>query len=368
MSEEKKFESILRCPITQKGLIALDAQAIEALKDRIAKGEIAQRDGSAFQGTIDGVLKVEADEIYYIIKEGIYCLLAELALVSTSCVNRSEPTTELKNTIATFYNEFGWTAQKGIYQDALDSEDLRPICAKYITDCHEKINQHLPQKGQYLLDIASGPVQYDAYLKYSQNFNYRICADISITALKEAQKKLKNKGLYLLCDITRLPIKNNQVDGIVSLHTIYHVPKEEQLKAFEELHRALKPGGQCVVIYSWGGHSILMKVLLLPIKAFNYLKRKLKTSKAPSLYFHAYNYRWYVQELKKRFNVELYAWRSVNVPFLKFFIHDFLGGSAILSLLLKLENKFPQLMGRIGAYPMFVITKNSPSSVAGDGI
>ena len=35
-----------------------------------------------------------------------------------------------------------------------------------------------------------------------------------------------------LADVTNLPLKNDIVDAVVSLHTIYHVPKDEQRKAF----------------------------------------------------------------------------------------------------------------------------------------
>lgn len=358
MTKDNKFENILKCPVTGDSLRRISNAELSELNNRIQAGQINQRDGSTWSKCLQAALQVEGHAIYYAIEEDIYCLLPALALLGEGTQHfQKKEDGAVKASIQHFYDQIGWKAQQDQYQDAIDSEDLRTVSEQYITDCHLKINQHLPKHGRYLLDIASGPVQYQPYLTYSQNFEYRICADISITALREAKSKLKEKGLYLLCDITQLPIQNNQIEGIVSLHTIYHVPKDEQLQAFTELNRVLKPQGKCVVVYSWGGHSILMKLFLLPLKAFNYLKRSLSGNAERALYFHAYDHQWYLQEIKKRFQVELYAWRSVNVPFLKIFIHSCLGGKTLLAWLLKLENKLPALMGRIGAYPMFVFDK-----------
>jgi len=76
------------------------------------------------------------------------------------------------------------------------------------------VKEHLLPKGRYLLDVASGPIQYEEYLSYSQNYQYRICADISLQGLKKAQEKLKDKGLYVLCDMTCLPFNANAVDYV----------------------------------------------------------------------------------------------------------------------------------------------------------
>ncbi len=67
--------------------------------------------------------------------------------------------------------------------------------------------RHLAPKGDILLDAGSGPVQWPEYLTYSENYHYRLCADISITALKEARTRLGDKGLFVVADIANLPFK-----------------------------------------------------------------------------------------------------------------------------------------------------------------
>ena len=114
-----------------------------------------------------------------------------------------------------------------------------------------------------MLDAGSGPVQYPEYLTYSNGFDFRICVDISFLALKEAQKKIGMKGIYILGDVTNIPLQDNVVDGAVSLHVIYHVPKEEQVTAIRELHRVLKPASSAALVYSWPNSS-LMKRWLFP--------------------------------------------------------------------------------------------------------
>ena len=51
--------------------------------------------------------------------------------------------------------------------------------------------------GRFLLDAGSGPVQYDEYLTYSQDYRYRVCMDLSVVALQEARKRLGEKGIYV---------------------------------------------------------------------------------------------------------------------------------------------------------------------------
>jgi len=66
---------------------------------------------------------------------------------------------------------------------------------------HLRVNRHLAQHGNCLLDAGSGPVQWPEYLTYSEGYRYRVCADISITALKAARHKLLQRGLYVVADI-----------------------------------------------------------------------------------------------------------------------------------------------------------------------
>ena len=65
-----------------------------------------------------------------------------------------------------FYNEVGWTERKKDTNDAILFEDLRSSAKKYVSHSRNKINKYITNEGIHILDFASGPIQYKAYLKY----------------------------------------------------------------------------------------------------------------------------------------------------------------------------------------------------------
>jgi SAM-dependent methyltransferase len=279
-----------------------------------------------------------------------------------------------KKKVRDFYDQVGWHKVEGdedVFEDAQQFEDLRPVCRDYIHRCHMRVNRFFKKPGKYFLDVASGPIQYAEYLTYSKEYEKRICVDISMLALREARIKLGDKGVYILADITNLPFKDSSIDAAVSLHTIYHVPADEQSKAFHEIHRVLKHGKTAAVVYSWGEHSLLMSLLFFPSRKIQKLRSIaagiLNWRKATDienhvgvpeteLYFHPHDYSFFKRQTWK-FAYELLVWRSVSVPFTKKYIHTRLLGKQLLSLFFWFEDTFPHLAGRIGQYPLFYIKK-----------
>ena len=190
-----------------------------------------------------------------------------------------------------------------------------------------------------------------------------------MVALKEAKRRLGSHGIYVLGDITNLPLIDDAVDGVVSLHTIYHVAEDQQKTAFHEIYRVLKRGSLGVVVYSWGSHSLLMKISQLPSKISLMLRRKLgeksihaaeskQASKLsePKLYFHPKSYKWFMSQ-EWKFDFDILVWKSLDVPFLQRYIHSKLLGKQILSLIYWLEDRFPYPCMKYGQYPMFIIKK-----------
>src|SRR5512140_2577883 len=118
-----------------------------------------------------------------------------------------------KQQVREFYDEIGWSqVGDGLYQNAR-YEDLRPVSHEYIHRCHLRVRRHLAARGRFLLDAGSGPVQWPDYLEYSREYDYRVCADISITALQQARARLKERGLYVVADIANLPFAADVFDG-----------------------------------------------------------------------------------------------------------------------------------------------------------
>jgi SAM-dependent methyltransferase len=350
---------------------------IHDVNDCISRNELIYYTGKLVNRKFGSGLISTTGKFAYIVEDGIAVLLQGLAVVLQKdrffSENQKNIHKEEKKDVQNFYDKIGWLKdEEGTFEDAKKFEDLRPVSKEYIHKCHMRVNDYLKDSGKYILDAASGPIQYPEYLSYSKNYAYRICVDISFLALREAKKKLGDKGIYIMADITKLPIESNIVDAVVSLHTIYHVPADEQAKAFSELYRVLKPGSTGVVVYSWSNHSLLMKAMLFPIYApiiairmakkviGSFFAGEDKPSQRPpetKLYFHVHPYKWFDKEIRRLFDFEIVVWRSVNVPFLKLYIHKWLFGKQLLSFIYWLEEKFLHFLGRFGAYPMIIIYK-----------
>jgi SAM-dependent methyltransferase len=157
---------------------------------------------------------------------------------------------EIKQQVRQFYDQIGWqVAGDGFYQNAR-YEDLRPVSREYIHRCHLRVARHLNPEGIYFLDAGSGPIQYPEYLEYSRGYQARVCADISIVALHEARQRIGDRlhgghGLFVVADVANLPFKPGIFDGVVSLHTIHHLPESEHRQAYGELYRVLAPRSGC---------------------------------------------------------------------------------------------------------------------------
>ncbi len=61
-------------------------------------------------------------------------------------------------------------------------------------------------------------------------------------------------GCIVVADIANLPFKPDVFDGVVSLHTIHHLPEDEHLQAYSELYRVLAPGSSAW--WSMAGHLL----------------------------------------------------------------------------------------------------------------
>ena len=284
----------------------------------------------------------------------------------------------VKHDVGQFYNEVGWQMEKeGLYQNAR-YEDLRPVSAEYIHKCHMRVKRHLAASGSYLLDAGSGPVQYDEYLTYSEDYKARVCMDLSVVAMQEARKRLGEKGFYVVGDIAHLPFKDEAFDGIVSLHTIHHVPVEEKVGVYKGLYRTLIPGRSMVTVDGWAEYGLsgflgfVMRVAnklrrmtgkeaeAMPngVSASQEKKPEINPSQTPSgTFIRKTSAKWFKSVMDGVLPYEIRVWRSVSVKFLRSVIQPEWGGRFWLKVLYRLEEWFPHYYGKNGQYPMIIISK-----------
>jgi len=276
-----------------------------------------------------------------------------------------------KQKVREFYDQIGWSqVGDGLYQNAR-YEDLRPVSREYSHKCHMRVKRYLAPSGDILLDAGSGPVQWPEYLTYSEDYKYRLCADISITALKEARTRLGDKGLFVVADIANLPFKPEIFDGVVSMHAIHHLPVDEHKKAYSELYRVMKNERSGVVVNGWDNPKLMqvMAILVRPLRVLKSLltRRKMpafmKKKKARSVDLNTGTHikktdaNWLRNELADVAPMEIYVWRSLSTRVLRILFHSWLGGYYFLKLVYWLEDQFPKFFGENGQYPLVVIHK-----------
>ena len=282
----------------------------------------------------------------------------------------------IKQNVREFYDQVGWQeVSDGEYQNAR-YEDLRPVAQNYIHKCRLRVNRHLNPTGKYLLDAGSGPIQYPEYLTYSEGYQYRVCADISIQALTEARKRIGEHGLFVVSDVANLPFMSDVFDGVVSMHTIHHLPTEEHLQAYQGLQRVLKAGKTAVVVNGWGSSlmaSIFSKSIRLTKSLRSWLRAVLKkeprankrsdseeqvaVKKNTGTFVRKTSAKWLLKEIGPYMDLEISSWRSISAKISRFYIKPNKNGEKILEWLFRLEDRFPVFFGKHGYYPLIVIRK-----------
>lgn len=264
-----------------------------------------------------------------------------------------------------FYDIFGWHKNPaGIYRDTAVFTDMRPLLDFYRQKTRMRVKNFLRSHGEYFLDAGSGA---NPNYEYSSNYKKHVCSDLSKRGLVEAQSKLKNKGVYALADITKLPFRDGVFDATLAAHVLYHIPQDEQESAVRELQRTLKSGSSCVIIYSRSGKSTpLLTKMPRFFRLFKKMAKPILQIRAdeahdshvhPPIYFHAHDYQWFKKTFPDDWKIDIRCWRLVNSSFTKTFVPNNFLGSLLVRLILWFETFFPHVSVRISAYPMIIIRK-----------
>lgn len=324
---DKNVVDILRCPVSGKSLKILNDHEII---------------------TIDNKYK-------YRIIDGIFVLLPPEA-GSDAYVNKQ---------VKEFYETIGWDKSvQGMYKDTEHFVDSRDIARNYTRACNLEICKDINRGGKYLLDAGCGAIPHKEYLEFHKNYQKRICIDFSFQALLEAKLKLGEKGIYIVADLTSIPIKDKIVDGAISLHVLYHIHEQQQHLAFEEIARVLKPDAKAVVVYRWDYSPIAWRLSRL----FKMLTSLFGSTKLPNvhledkedtvaLYFYPHSLEWFLNR-KWTFEYRIKSFRLIDNFMMKTYFDSKIMWKAVVGFLLALQHIFPTFTGKYGLYPKIVINGN----------
>ena len=257
--------------------------------------------------------------------------------------------------VKALYDETGWKeVEEGVTHDAHIWEDLRPAVSDYVAATRRRVLRHLPDEGERLLDMASGPIQYPEYLEFSQGFTTRVCVDLSQRALDMAQAKIGDHGEYLCGDFLDLDIPASSMDAVISLHTVYHIHRDRQPAVVRKLIDVAKPGANVVIIYS--NPDNLVSMLARPIRKVLGRTNPMDGARPETIYFDPQPLTWW-QQFSDVAEVSIHPWRALSTPVQKRLIPSGKLGTRMLESLFKLEDRFPRFFIRYGCYPMIVLRK-----------
>jgi len=116
-------------------------------------------------------------------------------------------------------------------REALDDRETR-----FFTE----LEKHVPVNGK-ILDLGSGTgIPYDKYLVGK---GFRVTGlDISEKHVNRARENVP-EATYIKADFSRYNLGTETYDAIISLYSIFHIPREEHEPLLKNIYNALKPVG-----------------------------------------------------------------------------------------------------------------------------
>lgn len=270
----------------------------------------------------------------------------------------------MAGSVRRWYDEHGWQrdAGTGLYHDTATFSGAgtgSAGAALYEAQSYKDLNDFFGA-GRLFLDAASGPIAHAEYLPWSAGYTNRVCLDLSVVALREARTRTGTHGLYINGDLTRLPLRDDSIDGGVSAYTIQHIDAEQQLAALQELIRVLAPGhGFCIIT---GIEPPLRRwafALLRPLLRNLTYKHK---QRVDALYYHARTPDWWRSTLEGLgVQVEMRTLRILRMNEYKLLFGDSVRHVRWLRFL---ETKCPRLFLVLAESAVVLVTKVEPRAAS----
>ena len=272
-----------------------------------------------------------------------------------------EPSTP--SNIIEFYDSFGWSQDaNGGFKETNALASGKRVQNEHTSECITRLSKYFQKGGEYIIDVGSGPIAHPELLSFGQNFEKRICIDLSMTGLRQAKQKLGDKGIYVLGDATKLPIADGSIDAITCNHLIYQLPVALQRQAILELWRVLKSGGVAVIVYRWQHSGICYRLEQLAAKfgigqnTATQLAGPGQCAQPPRDPDEPQSRQWF-EDQAWPFEYSYDCYRVVDNEFMRRYVRDDWSGRVFLKTLLSVQRILPTQCGRFGRFPAIIFRK-----------
>ena len=170
-------------------------------------------------------------------------------------MDRKLPPNATSTEVRRFFDSYGWRIGEagGKYLSEILYGDHSEISQEYDEGCEARYRGYFAAGGGLFLDAGCGALPLK---RIGQNFERHVCVDISIAGLMAAKQQLGSRGLYVVADLNALPFRNESFDGVAASYCLYHVDKELQTSALEELYRVTRTHKN-ILVFSIARHSLV---------------------------------------------------------------------------------------------------------------
>jgi ubiquinone/menaquinone biosynthesis C-methylase UbiE len=266
---------------------------------------------------------------------------------------------DVEQRVKSFYDTFGWVERDGQSGEDVSFRTFRPAHVPYSEQTDARTMRCFEGYAGRLL-VAGGGDLPGSHVTLARRFSSVSCLDISERALQIAAEKLGPAAECVQGSILNSPYPSDSFDAVFCAHVIYHIAKDHQIRAIEELIRVAKPGGRIVVIYS-NPNSLVRFILRVKRKSLRLVgvepPARHSTSSAPDLPYALHPIGWWKQ-FATSCHVDILPWDVMSNEQEEYLVTSDRMAERVYRLCQAVERWAPRLAGRCWQYPLIVLTKH----------
>jgi SAM-dependent methyltransferase len=272
---------------------------------------------------------------------------------------------EVEEKVRAFYDTYGWVKKEN---GEVGEVRFRQFSNAYLP-YHEGVNQRTlacfsGRTGKLL--IGGGGDLPETHTLIASQFAAVTCLDISQRALDIAKTKLADNAEYIRGSLLEIPKPANHFDAAYCAHVIYHIDRDLQERAVDELIRVTRPNGRIVIVYS-NPHSLFDRVIARKHKTPvlwklrrppNAAEASVAAENTPAFYSAAHPLQWW-KRFESKCQVTLLPWDAMSCTHDQELLWNESMAAVVYRLCRWFERKHPARAAAWWDYPLVVLDKRS---------